>query len=335
MISIVVMPARRPSSRRAAASDRSVASRRRPGRVDRHVDAARLVRATGHAGRELRRRSPANTRCVWLSTKPGITHRPPASIRRSAAGAPPVPTRDDRRRRRTRRGRRGGCRAHRRHPRRIGGVVRDQHADVVDHGGRHTASTARRQLAGDVETDVRAVAHDHLTADDDVVDVGRRGREHDRLEQVLAAGAGQPHRVEPHRAQVGQRTRLQPPAPPASRGWRGRWRWRPAAGSARRGCRAPGSPAARRARPHAPPRTGRSRHASRSRGRAPLRRRAAPAPGRSRRPGRARSSDRGTPSIGWRRGPSTSASVRWVACTAVKRSPSTPCRSSRPTGVTP
>ena len=37
-------------------------------------------------------RSPANTRCVWLSTKPGSTHRPPASIRWSAAGARPVPT---------------------------------------------------------------------------------------------------------------------------------------------------------------------------------------------------------------------------------------------------
>ncbi len=30
-------------------------------------------------------RSPANTRWVWLSTNPGITHRPPASIRSSPA----------------------------------------------------------------------------------------------------------------------------------------------------------------------------------------------------------------------------------------------------------
>ena len=37
-------------------------------------------------------RSPANTRCVWLSTNPGITHRPPTSIRSSATGATPVPT---------------------------------------------------------------------------------------------------------------------------------------------------------------------------------------------------------------------------------------------------
>ena len=29
-------------------------------------------------------RSPANTRWVWLSTKPGITHRPPASMAASA-----------------------------------------------------------------------------------------------------------------------------------------------------------------------------------------------------------------------------------------------------------
>ena len=40
-------------------------------------------------------RSPANTRWVWLSTKPGSTQRPAASIRPSAAGARPVPTAHD------------------------------------------------------------------------------------------------------------------------------------------------------------------------------------------------------------------------------------------------
>ena len=40
-------------------------------------------------------RSPANTRWVWLSTNPGITQRPPTSIRSSAAGAAPGAHGDD------------------------------------------------------------------------------------------------------------------------------------------------------------------------------------------------------------------------------------------------
>ena len=57
--------------------------RRSPGRVAAMVTlippasyGAPAIRAANSAAR-----SPANTRWVWLSTNPGITHRPPASIR--------------------------------------------------------------------------------------------------------------------------------------------------------------------------------------------------------------------------------------------------------------
>ena len=155
-------------------------------------------------------RSPANTRCVWLSTKPGSTHRPPASIRWSAAGARPVPT------------------ATIDAPSNTtwasvsvpsapslttadGGVVRHQDADVVEHGRRHTASAARASSAA---TSMRTWAPSRTITSPPTTTWSTSaadGREHDRLEQVLAAGAGQPHRIEPHRAQVGQRTRLEPP----------------------------------------------------------------------------------------------------------------------------
>ncbi len=128
---------------------------------------------------------------------------------------------------------------------------------------------------------------------------------------------------------------LQPPALRPAEAGVSVAEWPPAAGSARRGCRARGSPTARGAPPRATPRTGRSRRVSRSRGRAPIpasrSARAGPMPSARSRSvvGHRHTVDRLAPSV------TTSASVRWVAWTALKRSPSSPCRSSRPTGVTP
>ena len=89
-------------------------------------------------------RSPANTRCVWLSTKPGMTQRPPASMRSSACAPGALDRGDaavlDARARRRGRPERAFAEL---------GVVGDQQADVVDDQRAHRdaprASSAPRR----------------------------------------------------------------------------------------------------------------------------------------------------------------------------------------------
>ena len=90
-------------------------------------------------------RSPANTRCVWLSTKPGITQRPAASSRSSAA----APARSIA----ATRSPSSTSAASRTMPERAlaeRGVVGDEQADVVDDERAHPAQR-RRQLGRHVD----------------------------------------------------------------------------------------------------------------------------------------------------------------------------------------
>ena len=212
-------------------------------------------------------RSPANTRWVWLSTKPGITHRPAASIARSAAGGAP--------RRRPRHARRRSPARRREHaaaPVAERRVVRVEAGDAVDDGGRHvalhTSAIERSSAATTSSAPVGAVAHDVLAADDDVAHVGRRRREHDAAARCRSRScAGEADAVEADRHEVGEAAgeRSSPPSPAEGDGSR--------SSSPRRATTPTGlgpapsrRAAARRARRRAPPRTGRSPRASPIRG---------------------------------------------------------------------
>ena len=92
LISTVVTPARWHSAKRAAAPVARASSD-----ASRVAAIVTLMPPAAYGAPAIRAansalRSPANTRCVWLSTNPGITQRPAASIRSSACGATPVPT---------------------------------------------------------------------------------------------------------------------------------------------------------------------------------------------------------------------------------------------------
>ena len=277
-------------------------------------------------------RSPAKTRWVWLSTKPGMTQRPPASMRSSAA-APAAVTATTRPSSSTTARHRAPARADRRR----GWVVGDEQADAVDHGGGHalqTSWTADASAARTATPEVLAVADDPTAADHDVADVGRAGGEDHRVDEVVGRGAGQPDAagVDHERGR---------PGAPASR--------RPASGQPSAARRRPWPPPAGR-RPVVAPRAGRQPLVELHRPRlleqvdhrvgvrAQAQRRAGAAPGRPparcRRPGPARSSGRSTRCAD-ARASTTSAAVRWVACTAVKRGPTSPAPARTLVGVRP
>ncbi len=197
-------------------------------------------------------RSPAKTRWLWLSTKPGSTARPPASTTSSAAGASaagptqatPVALDDERR---VGRARRAGRRA----PRSLG-VVGDELADVGDQGRGHSApiaSSSSRPISSSSPLRVHDPAvGDHLD------DVGRRRRE--RRGVLVRAGAGGPRAGGVEGDQVGplaDRDRRRRPRTRASRARSPR-----RAARRRSSGRAPGWPAARPSPARASPRTGRS-----------------------------------------------------------------------------
>ena len=150
-------------ARRARASASSSLVGRGAGRLggDRGSRRPRTARPAIRAANSSAR-SPANTRCVWLSTKPGITQRPAASKRSSAAAPAALDRRDD---------------AVLDHQRRVADqaesalaerrVVGDQRPDAVDDQRAHhtTAAIDARELGGDVEVDVGAVADDLASAE--------------------------------------------------------------------------------------------------------------------------------------------------------------------------
>ena len=231
--------------RRAGCGRARRARRRPPGRVAAMVTlippasyGAPAIRAANSAAR-----SPANTRWVWLSTNPGITHRPPASIRWSAAGAGPVPT------------------AATRSPSITtwASVSSPSSVLVTSSPMPSTATvltTAPPQLAGDVDRHVTPVGDHHLPADDDVAHVGGGGREHaasmassDRVpasrtesRPIVVRSASAPASIRPASGQPRAACRARPPCATAPE---------------RRGCPARPRSGARRARPPWPPRAGR------------------------------------------------------------------------------
>ena len=226
-------------------------------------------------------RSPANTRWVWLSTKPGITQRPSASIRSSACGA---------RRARSRRPGRPRSPAPRR-GRVPSGPSPSAGSFVTSRPMLSSTSelirSPRRSLPAAHAATSRLTCcpsrTTKLPADDDVA--GRRPRRRRTRAASMScpsARSGQAHAVEVERRR-GRRARpARSPRPRASRGSRTRRPSRRTAARRRRGGHARRSRAARRARPRAPPRSG-SMTACESlpeRERARRRRAAAP-PGRS------------------------------------------------------
>ena len=223
------MPARRPrrgEPRRVSAASSSAAARVAPTVT---LMPARRVRATGHPRRELRRTGRRRTRggCGCRRSRAARTAR-----RRRSAGRPPA---------------RGRCR-----PLTIDASL-EHDVGVGERAERTVASSPpltasfvtstpmwsitvvvtrppwrRASSARHVDTHVGAVTHDHLAADHDVVDVGRRGREHDALEQLTRGGhrPSAPSRDEPCTGRPAHPPRAARPR--ASRGWRGRW-WSPPA----------------------------------------------------------------------------------------------------------
>ena len=172
------MPARRASSRRAAvsAASSSVDAARVASVVTRMPPAAYGAPAIRAANSSPR--SPANTRWVCESTKPGITQRPAASIRSSAA-APARSIGDDATVLDDQRG--VADEPERTLAERL--VVGDEQADVVDDDRGHREGLAERGLGR--RSAVAAVADDPLAADHDVADVGRRRRVDRRRGGVL------------------------------------------------------------------------------------------------------------------------------------------------------
>ena len=134
-------------------------------------------------------RSPANTRCVWLSTKPGTTQRP--------AGVDPLV----------------GGRAGRRH---------GHDPSVLDHD-RGVANEPERAVAeagivGDEQADAVDDERGHAAAPHGVDGLGERGRDRDR--HVLAV-ADDPAPADHH---VARRRAPRPRTPPPRRGGRARRR---------------------------------------------------------------------------------------------------------------
>ena len=198
LISTVVMPARSSLVEPGAGELGEFDVARLPRRGDGDIDPARLVRRAGHPGRELGRPVAGEHQMGVAVDEPG-DHTP-------AAGVDPF----------VGRWRRTG--AYRRHAVAVDhdvgvgqlalGRVGDEQSDAVDGDRAHVS--ASRELAGDVDRHVTPIGDHHLPTDDDVAHVGGRRREHRRVEGVVRSSAGQPHRVEPDRGQVGERAGLDP-----------------------------------------------------------------------------------------------------------------------------
>ena len=191
-------------------------------------------------------RSPAKTRCVWLSTKPGMTQRPPASMR-VAPAPPPAATATTRSSSNTSAASRDGLAELR--------VVRDEQADVVDH--RASGSCRERPRAARAATSIDTCAPSRTIQRPPTM-TSRRRRRRRRRRPLRARGRCRRGGRGPGRRRRGRRAR------PARSARRRASRCGVAVGGRRaqqrggaRGGRARRSPAARRARSRAPPRTGR------------------------------------------------------------------------------
>ena len=217
-------------------------------------------------------------------------------------------------------------------------AVGDEQSDVVDHE-RHDAASRRRgsrPRARRRRRDCSGADHARRGAavDDDVGHVsGGRGID-DRRERIIGRHAGGARRTHVDGYEVSggadrNHAGLGPPQRTMPFGGCGGEQICDEVGAARRPKRA-----ARRARPRAPPRTGRSPHASRTRGTS--------AHPRSRNRRSAIPSARSRSVVGHMHtvlcefaSKVTSCSVRCVACTAVKRSLSTPRSAWTPSGERP
>ena len=162
------------ASRRGARRAAAAARRRPPPGWPRPSTRCRRRRSAHRpsARRTPRTRSPAKTRCVWLSTNPGTTARPPSSTRSSAGGASaaapdpgdPVVGRDD-----------GGVGQPAERRPVVRRVVGHQFGDAGDERARHAdhaASIASVSSAPDVAEHVLPVLHDDPAVDDHGVDIG-------------------------------------------------------------------------------------------------------------------------------------------------------------------
>ena len=247
--------ARSASRRRAAAS--AASSRSTRARVAATVDrmppaeyGCPAIRAANSS-----ERSPANTRWVWLSTKPGITQRPPASMRSIGGDAAPLDRDDD-----------AGVDDDRRvaddaeralAERRI---VRHEQTDVVDderHDSRHASRTAWPSSAATSIVTWAPSRTISRPSDHHVRDVGCRAGEHDAVDEIAAPGT--PASRTESRPTVTRSASapvvIEPRRPSRATGAAGRGRVREA--RPRGACPARRSPSECRARLPALPRTGR------------------------------------------------------------------------------
>ena len=260
------MPARRASSRRAAVSAASSSSPRRgsppssPGCRRRHRGAP-AIRAANSSPR-----SPAKTRCVWLSTKPGITQRPPASIS-SSASAPARSTATT-------------------SPSSITTAAsRTSPSGPSPSAGSLVTSspmlsTTRRSCGqtpatiGSAAGTSNVVCRPSRTTHSPPTITSRTSAAvaaNTRLTRVPRPRCPPAHGVEPERREVGERARREAAASGQPERGVAAGRGGVEQAAPRGGRRGRRSRAARRAPPRAPPRTGRSPHGSRSRRRAPRR----------------------------------------------------------------